>query len=52
MIRDGMLHGLSPNDGNIGWAEFLDRVAWANQTAHEITTRELIYLPGQEDEEE
>ena len=29
-IREGMLEGVSPNEGTIGWAEFLDRVAWAN----------------------
>ena len=26
-IRDGMLSGVSPNDGTIDWLKFLDRVA-------------------------
>jgi hypothetical protein len=44
-IRDGLLAGLNPNDGTIGWAEFQDRVAQADQTAREIVEREMIYLP-------
>ncbi|MGH9211394.1 MAG: hypothetical protein ACRD2C_12040 [Acidimicrobiales bacterium] len=48
-IRDGMLEGVNPNNGTITWADFLDRVAWANQTAREIVETELIYIPGPED---
>jgi hypothetical protein len=44
-IRDGLLEGLSPNDGTIGWAEFQDRTAQADQAAREIVEREMIYLP-------
>jgi hypothetical protein len=44
-IRDGLLAGLNPNDGTIGWAEFQDRVAQADQTAREIVETEMIYLP-------
>ena len=51
-IRDGQLKGVNPNDGSIGWAEFLDRVAWANQTAREIVGAELIYLPGEDDDQD
>lgn len=47
-IRDGLLEGVTPNDGTIGWAEFVDRVAQANQTALEIVETELIYLPGED----
>lgn len=48
VIRDGLLEGLSPNDGSIGWAEFQDRTAQADQTAREIVEREIIYLPPTE----
>ena len=49
-IRDSLLEGLSPNQGTMGWAEFQERVAQANQTAVEIVEREMIYLaPGPED---
>ena len=51
-IRDGLLKNLNPNNGTIGWAEFLDRVAWANQTAREIVGVELIYLPGEDNDED
>ena len=44
-IRDGLLAGLNPNDGTIGWAEFQDRVAQADQTAREIAETEMIYIP-------
>ena len=44
-IRDGLLAGVSPNDGTIGWAEFQDRVAQADQTAREIVETEMIYVP-------
>lgn len=44
-IRDGLLAGLNPNDGTVGWAEFQDRVAQADQTAQEIVETEMIYLP-------
>lgn len=47
-ILDGQLRGANPNNGTIGWAEFLDRVAWANQTAREIVGHELIFLPGED----
>jgi hypothetical protein len=46
-IRAGMHKGVSPNDGTIGWAEFLDRVAWANQTAREIVATEMVFLPSE-----
>jgi hypothetical protein len=49
-IRDGMLDGVNPNNGTIGWAEFLDRIAWANLTAREIVNTELIYIPGEDDD--
>jgi hypothetical protein len=49
-IRDGQLAGINPNNGTIGWAEFLKRVSWANQTAREIVGTELIYLPGEDDQ--
>lgn len=48
VIRDGLLEGLSPNDGTIGWAEYQERVAQADQTAQEIVDREMIYLPPSE----
>jgi hypothetical protein len=51
-IRDGMLDGLNPNNGTISWAEFLDRIAWANQTAREIVGHELIYIPGEDDNDD
>jgi hypothetical protein len=44
-IRDGLLAGLNPNDGTIGWAEFQDRVAQADQTARTLVETEMIYLP-------
>jgi hypothetical protein len=44
-IRDGLLAGLNPNNGAIGWAEFQDRVAQADQTAREIVETEMIYIP-------
>ena len=44
-IRDGLLAGLNPNDGTIGWAEFQDRVTQADQTARELVDTEMIYLP-------
>lgn len=43
-IRDGLLVGVSPNNGTIGWAEFQDRVAQADQTAREMVETEMIYL--------
>lgn len=46
-MRDGMLDGINPNNGTIGWAEFLDRIAWANQTARQIVQHELIYIPAE-----
>jgi hypothetical protein len=49
-IRGGQLKGVSPNDGTISWADFLDRVAWANQTAREIVEHELIFIPGEDDD--
>lgn len=45
VLRDGLLDGVHPNDGSIGWAEFQDRTAQADQTAREIVEREMIYLP-------
>jgi hypothetical protein len=48
VIRDGLLEGLNPNDSTIGWAEFQDRTAQADQTAREIVEREMIYLPPSE----
>lgn len=45
VIRDGLLDGVNPNDGTIGWAEYQERVAQADQTAREIVEREMIYLP-------
>ena len=45
VIRDGLLDGVNPNDGSIGWAEFQDQTAQADQTAREIVEREMIYLP-------
>lgn len=44
-IRDGLLDGVSPNNGTIGWAEFQDRVAQADQTAREMVETEMIYPP-------
>jgi hypothetical protein len=43
-IRDGLLEGLSPNDGTIDWATFQEKVAQADQTAREIVGSEMIYL--------
>ena len=43
-IRDGLLKGLSPNDGTISWAEFVTRLDQANATAREIVGTKLIYL--------
>ncbi len=51
VIRDGLLEGVNPNDGTIGWAEYQDRVAKADQTAQEIVDREMIYLPPSEADE-
>lgn len=51
-IRDGMLKGVNPNNGTIGWAEFLKRIAWANQTAREIVGVELIFIPGEDTDED
>jgi hypothetical protein len=48
VIRDGLLEGLSPNDGSIGWVEYQERVAQADRTAQEIVDREMIYLPPSE----
>jgi hypothetical protein len=45
VIRDGLLEGLSPNNGSIGWSEFQDRTAQADQTARETVEHEMIYLP-------
>jgi hypothetical protein len=48
-VRDGLLAGKNPNDGTIGWAEFQDLVAQADQTAREMVETEMIYLaPDQE----
>jgi hypothetical protein len=47
-IRDGLLDGVSPNNRTIGWAEFQDRVAQADQTAREIVGTEMIYLLGED----
>lgn len=51
-IRDGLLEGLNPNNGTIGWAEFVTRVDQANAIAREIVGVELIYLPGEDDDED
>jgi hypothetical protein len=51
-IRDGLLKGLNPNDGTIGWADFVTRLDQANATAREIVGTELIFLPGEDDEEQ
>jgi len=51
-IRDGQLKDVNPNNGTIGWAEFLNLVAWANQTAREIVGHELIFLPGENDDQD
>jgi hypothetical protein len=32
----------------MGWAEFQDRTAQADQTAREVVEREMIYLPPSE----
>lgn len=49
-IRDGLLEGVTPNDGSIGWEEFQDRVAQADQTARDVVEREMIYTaPGPQD---
>jgi hypothetical protein len=45
VIRDGLLEGLDPNDGTIGWSEFQDEATRADQTARETVEREMIYLP-------
>jgi hypothetical protein len=45
-VREAHLAGASPNNGTMTWPEFLDRLAWANQTAREIVETELIYIPG------
>ncbi|MGH9213045.1 MAG: hypothetical protein ACRD2C_20595 [Acidimicrobiales bacterium] len=45
VIRDGLLEGVNPNDGSMGWAEFQERTAQADQTAREIVETEMIYLP-------
>lgn len=47
-IRDGLVEGLSPNTGTIGWAEYQERVGQADQTAREIVEAEMIYLPGEQ----
>lgn len=51
-IRDGLLEGLNPNNGTISWAEFVTRVDQANATAREIVGHELIFLPGEDDDED
>lgn len=51
-IRDGILAGLTPNDGTIGWAESVTRVDQANATAREIVGHELIYLTGEDTDDE
>jgi hypothetical protein len=51
-IRDGLLAGLNPNNGTIGWAEFVTRVDQANAIAREIVGTELIYLPGEDDQDD
>jgi hypothetical protein len=51
-IRDAQLEGVSPNNGTISWAEFLNRVNWANEVAREIVEHELIYFPGEDDDED
>jgi hypothetical protein len=51
-IRDGMLAGVNSKDDTITWAEFLKRIAWANQTAREIVGIELIFIPGEDAAEE
>ena len=51
-IRDGLIEGLNPNNGTIGWAEFVTRVDQANAIAREIVGTELIYLPGEDDDED
>jgi hypothetical protein len=43
-VRDGLLAGKNPNDGTIGWAEFQDLVAQADQTARDTVKAEMIYL--------
>lgn len=48
-IRDSALEGVNPNDGTIGWAEFQDRVAQADQIAREIVETEMIYMPPDQD---
>lgn len=44
-IRDGLLEGVSPNNGTIDWLTFQEKVAQADQTAREIVGTEMIYLP-------
>jgi hypothetical protein len=51
-IRDGLLSGLNPNDGTIGWAEFVYWVDQANFTAREIVGAELIFIPGEDTDDE
>lgn len=48
VLRDSFLEGMSPNDGTMSWAEFLDRSAQADQRAQEIVETEMIYLPPSE----
>jgi hypothetical protein len=50
-IRDGLLAGLNPNDGTTGWAEFVTRLDQANATAREIVGTELIFIPGEDDQD-
>jgi hypothetical protein len=49
-IRDGLVAGLNPNNGTIGWVEFVTRVDQANAVAREIVGTELIFLPGEDDQ--
>jgi hypothetical protein len=51
-IRDRLLEGLNPNNGTIGWAEFVTRVDQANAIAREIVGTVLIYLPGEDDQDD
>lgn len=44
-IRDGLLEGVNPNTGTIGWTEFQQKVAQADQTARQIVETEMIYIP-------
>lgn len=45
-----MLDGFNPNNSTISWAEFLQHIAWANQTAHKVVNAELSYIPGEEND--